>query len=98
MADSDPDTDPNWIVQRDADGNVEFEIDLNLCNSVADDMLTDMWELDGELENFDFVAAVFSVFVNSIHILLDHGWTSQDLLREVTDHSQSHMGENDVMH
>jgi hypothetical protein len=98
MADTDRDADPNWIVQRDDDGNVEFEIDLELCNTVADDMLNDMWELDGELENFDFVAAVFSMFVNSIHILLDHGWSPQDLQREVTDHSQSHMGENDVLH
>lgn len=98
MDDTDRDSDPNWIVQRDADGNVEFEIDLDLCNTVADDMLSDMASLDGELDNFDFVAAVFSLFVNSIHILLDHGWTPQNLLQEVTDHSDGHMNEHDVLH
>lgn len=98
MADSDRDADPNWIVQRDADGNVEFEIDLDLCNTVADDMLSDMWELEGELENFDFVAAVFSLFVNSVHILLDHGWNTQDLLKAVQEHADSHVSDQEVIH
>lgn len=98
MSDSDNDSDPNWIVQRDDEGNVEFEIDLELCSSVADDMLSDMFELDGALENFDFAAAVFSVFVNSIHILLDHGWSAEDLLQEVKDHAAQHVPASEVIH
>jgi len=98
MNTDDRDQDPNWIVQRDDEGNVEFEIDLNLCNTVADDMLTDMAELDGELENFDFVSAVFSLFVNSVHILLDHGWKPEELKQEVSDHADQHVHAGEVIH
>jgi hypothetical protein len=98
MSSEDRDDDPNWIVQRDDEGNVQFEIDLNLCNTVADDMLTDMSELEGELENFDFVAAVFSVFMFSLHILLDNGWKAEDLVREVKEHTEQHVPDSEIMH
>jgi hypothetical protein len=98
MSSEDRDSDPNWIVQRDEEGNVQFEIDLNLCNTVADDMLTDMSELEGELENFDFVAAVFSVFVFSLHILLDNGWKAEDLVKEVSEHAEQHVPDSEIMH
>lgn len=98
MADSDRDSDPNWIVQRDEDGNVQFEIDLDLCNTIADDTLSHIVELEQELEHFDFAACVFSLFVQGVHILLDHGWTPEDLVREVQEHTQAHMHEHDVLH
>ncbi len=98
MSAEDRDSDPNWIVQRDEEGNVQFEIDLNLCNQVADNMLSDMCDLEGELEHFDFAAAVFSMFVHSVHILLDHGWTAEDLVREVSEHAEQHVPDSEVMH
>jgi hypothetical protein len=61
-------------------------------------MLTDMADLEGELENFDFVAAVFSVFVFSLHILLDNGWKPEDLVKEVSEHAEQHVPDSEVIH
>jgi hypothetical protein len=76
----------NLIEITDEDGNVVHTIDIGVCNQVADDMLDSMVELEEVMDNFDFVTACFSLFVNCVHILTDHGWSVQELVKEVEQH------------
>jgi hypothetical protein len=43
--------------------------------------------MEGTVENFDFTASVFSLFIHSIQILADSGWTVEELMEEVAYHS-----------
>lgn len=68
------------------DGTV-YCFDMDKCTDVADKVLEDLLEREGEID-FDYTAVVFSLFINSIHILRNSGWTTDELLREVVDHSE----------
>lgn len=82
----DLENDPNVIPIWDEQGELVEVIHIDLCNEVADGMLESMWELEGELEHFDFSTAAFGLFVNCVHILVDAGWSVEDLMKEVQDH------------
>lgn len=82
--------DPNIIEELDDEGNVVNTIHIDLCNEIADGMLEDLADLQGEVTHFDFGVASFGLFVNCVHILLDQGWTMEELVKEVTDHALCH--------
>ena len=46
-------------------------------------------------DNYESGAIIFSLFVNAIHVLNDFGWTTQDLVNEVFNHTNNdtHSGE-----
>jgi hypothetical protein len=73
----------------------EYQFDLDLCNEKADELLSVLYEYEGNLKNFDYTAAVFGLFVASIHILKHSGWTTKDLVNEVLDHSEMADDEGD---
>jgi hypothetical protein len=89
-------TPDNIIEIKDDDGNVVHTIDVDLCDHIADSVLTNLSNMEDEVEDFDFVTAVFSLFVNSIHILADAGWTEQDLIKEVQAHAHEHVPANQL--
>jgi hypothetical protein len=69
-----------------------YEFDLDVCSEAADQVLEELLEKEGEVENFDFVASVFSLFVASISILTQSGWTTDELINEVmasTEHADT---------
>ena len=70
------------------DGTIHY-FDLNVCDEEADAALDDLFGKEGKVPNFDFTASVFTLFVNSIHILTQSGWTTEDLLNEVMNHSEA---------
>ena len=81
----------NLIKETLENGDV-YEFDLDVCNAAADQALEELLEKEGEVENFDFVASVFSLFVASISILTQSGWTTDELINEVmasTEHTET---------
>lgn len=69
------------------DGTV-YCFDMDKCNAEAEKVLEGLYNKeDTELE-FDYTATVFSLFVHSIHILTASGWTTEELINEVLDHSE----------
>jgi hypothetical protein len=76
----------NEIVEVLSDGTVYY-FDLDVCNDEAEKMLNELYDKVNTVPNFDFTSAVFNLFVNSIHILNESGWTTEDLLQEVLDHT-----------
>ena len=62
------------------------DVDFELCDSFASDAIDELMEHQGEVEGYDFVAAMFSMFMYSIHILNSHGWTAEELTKEIDDH------------
>ena len=75
------------IVKETLEDGTEYQFDIDLCNDTADNLLDDLFELEGTLENFDFTAAVYSLFVSSVNILAESGWTTEDLIKDVIYHS-----------
>lgn len=81
----------NLIVTELEDGT-EYTIDLDVCNGVADNIMSTVFEVEesGEIENFDAVAVCFGLFINAFHVLLNAGWTIDDLKTELDDHFDEH--------
>lgn len=68
------------------DGTV-YCFDMDKCTEVADKIMDDLLEREGEID-FDYTAVVFSLFINSIHILKNSGWSTEELIGEVVEHSE----------
>jgi hypothetical protein len=75
------------IIKETLENGEEYQFDMDLCRDKADDALAELYEMEGTVENFDFTASVFSLFVHSIQILADSGWTVEELMEEVAYHS-----------
>jgi len=58
----------------------------HVSNEVADKTIDTFMEMEGKLKNFDFITCMFGMFISSIHILHQAGWTEEELMREVKDH------------
>lgn len=76
----------NEFVEILPDGTVYY-VDLDVCNEEADKLMEELYEKEGKVPNFDYTTAVFSLFINSIHTLSNSGWTTEELLQEVLNHS-----------
>jgi|TARA_R110000868_G_scaffold21798_2_gene90360 hypothetical protein len=81
------------IKQVDEDGE-EYEFDLDVCTEAAMEALDGLFEKENVVEHFDFTAAIYSVFISSITILAQSGWTTEELMSEVTLHSK----QDETMH
>jgi hypothetical protein len=75
------------------DGTI-YTFSINKSSDRARELLERLWELEGQELDFDYTAAVFSLFVDSIDILTNSGWTTQDLITEVISHSAADDREN----
>jgi hypothetical protein len=47
------------------------------------------------LFNFDYGAAIFSVFVYCIHILSQAGWSQRELITELLEHTDQYADDDD---
>jgi hypothetical protein len=79
-------TDPDRCTEILEDGTI-YTFSINKSSDRARELLERLWELEGQELDFDYTAAVFSLFVDSIDILTNSGWTTQDLITEVITHS-----------
>jgi hypothetical protein len=84
--------DDDMMINEVTEDGEEYTIDLGVCMSVADRVMESLFELDesGELENFDAVATCFSLFIDTYHVLIESGWTIENLKQELDDHFQVH--------
>jgi len=72
----------NEVIEILPDGTVHY-FDLDVCMEEAHNTLNDLYEKEGKIQNFDFVASVYTLFQESIGILTDSGWTVEELLDTV---------------
>ena len=79
-------TDPDRCTEVLEDGTI-YTFSITTSNRHAREVLERLHELEATEVDFDFTAAVFSLFVDSIDILTNSGWTTQDLITEVISHS-----------
>lgn len=84
------------IIKETLNNGEEYQFDIDLCNDKADELLTTLWEYEGNLENFDYSAAVFGLFISSIYILKHSGWSTKELINEILDHSE--IVDEDIKH
>ena len=80
--------DSNIITEVLEDGTIH-SFDLDICNEEADSVIDELAEKQDIVLNFDFTATIFSLFVSSIQILSTSGWSTEDLLNEVLNHTQA---------
>lgn len=80
--------DPNLIIEVMDDGT-EVVIDIDACNQIADSVIESLFELEEseQVDNFDSTVACFGLFINTLHVLLDCGWSPDELKKEIDDHS-----------
>lgn len=80
--------DPDRCTEILEDGTI-YTFSINKSNQRAQELLQQLYELEGQEVDFDYTAAVFSLFIDSIMILSNSGWTTEDLLNEVVTHSEA---------
>ena len=69
------------------DGTI-YCFDMDKCIEEASNSLEKLFEKEGVELDYDFSATVFSLFVQCVHILTSSGWTTEELINEVIDHSE----------
>ena len=82
------------IVEVLEDGTI-YAFDLDVCDKEAERVLKNLSKKEGKLFNFDYGAAVFSLFVYCIHILSQSGWTQRELITELLEHSDQYNDSED---
>ena len=63
--------------------------DMDKCIEEADTTLEQLHTKEGVEIDFDFTAVVFSLFIRSIQILTNSGWSTEDLIEEILEHSEA---------
>lgn len=76
----------NIFIKRKTEDGKEVNIDMELCNLFAVNSLDSLYAFEDEVENFDFVASVFSLYSECIHVLASAGWTPEELKTQVDEH------------
>jgi hypothetical protein len=69
------------------DGTI-YCFDMEKCIKQADEVLDELYKKEGVEIDFDYTATVFSLFVKSLQILHESGWTTTDLINEVLTYTQ----------
>jgi len=80
--------DPDRCTEILPDGTI-YTFSINRSTERAREALERLWALEGQDLDFDYTAAVFALFIDSIEILSNSGWTTNELLAEVITHSEA---------
>ena len=72
----------NECVEVLPDGTIHY-FDLDVCNREAVGLIEELGSKQGKVPNFDFNAAVFALFIHSLFILHESGWSADELADEV---------------
>lgn len=70
------------------DGTIRV-IDVDLTQAEAEKAIKKLWKKQGKVLNFDFHTTIFSLFIETVHILTSSGWTTEELLAELISHSEA---------
>lgn len=76
------------ITQVLEDGTVS-SYDMDHCVQTADRVLDELEQEAVKVLDLDYMATVFSLFVQATHELTQAGWTTEELMQEVIDHSDA---------
>jgi hypothetical protein len=68
------------------DGTVYY-FDLEVCNREAEKAIEELHMKQDVIPNFDYTSSIFTIFISSIQILSNSGWTTDELLQEVLNHA-----------
>ena len=82
------------IVEVLEDGTI-YAFNLDVCDREAEKVLKNLHKKEGKLFNFDYTATVFALFVFCVHILRQVGWSTDELVNEVLDHSEEYDDSDD---
>lgn len=82
MATQKPEPKENEVVGVNPDGTV-FYFDLEVCAEHARLVLEDLYEKEGTVPNFNFVAAIHALFMESAIILEAAGWETTQLVDDM---------------
>jgi hypothetical protein len=74
------------LINETLEDGTEYQFDLDVCEEQATKVLDQLFELENNLEDFDFTATVFNLYINCIHILSSSGWTKEELVNEVANY------------
>jgi hypothetical protein len=74
------------IVEVLADGTV-YHFDMDVCNAAADQVFEQLWKLENTQLGYDYTATVYSVFSRAVHVLSQSGWSTNELIDTLLDHS-----------
>lgn len=80
--------DPDRCTEVLEDGTI-YTFSIEKSTQRAREALEQLYSLEGREADFDYTAAVFSLFVDSIQTLSNSGWTTADLIQEVISHSEA---------
>ena len=80
------------IITETLDDGTEVTIDLDLCMEMADEITDEIFHLihNEDLEHYDPIATAFNIFINTYHILLYSGWSTDELKKELDEHFDNH--------
>ena len=81
-------TDPDRCTEVLEDGTI-YTFSINKSTERARAALEQLYALEGQEVDFDYTAAVFTLFVDAIGTLSNSGWTTEELIREVITHSEA---------
>lgn len=76
----------NEVVEVLEDGTIHY-FDLEVCEKEAEIVIEDLISKQTTVTNYDFHTTIFNLFVLSIYILTESGWTPDELLDEVIMHT-----------
>ena len=70
------------------DGTIRV-FDLDVCQAHAEAILDDLWEKEGKVVNLDYFSTVFALFAETVHHLTAAGWSTEELICAVIEHSDA---------
>lgn len=73
----------------------ELERALEIDTIIFEEVMPILNDID---EKYPDESAYFTMFVNCLHVLFDEGWTMEELMKEVRDHSVIHSDEQGELH
>ena len=90
------DSHPTIITEVLDDGTI-IHIDTDICDEASEDAIEFLLDKQDIVLSFDFTTAMFATFVKSIHILTQAGWSTEELLQEVCNHSEADDNDGDFL-
>jgi len=76
----------NEVIEVLEDGTIYY-YDLDVCEKEAESVIEELIVKQTVVPNYDFQATVFCLFLQSIFLLSEAGWTPEELLDEVLMHT-----------
>lgn len=71
------------IITETCEHEVEHSYDIDLCDDLVCIQIDHLASLEEIIPNYDFPVAMYCMLMNSITILMDFGWSEEQLIKEI---------------